>query len=332
MIGREKEIERIIQVLSRLTKNNPVLVGAQGVGKTALVEGLAQKIVSGHVLRSMKDKLVYRIDMETLAERSGSQDDLKAHLRAVIEEVRARGDVILFLDDSRMLETGIGGILKPMLTRGDLQVVGAMTPDEYGELAIKDPALQRVFTPIQVAELTVVDTIAILTGLRERYEDHHRVSITDNALVAAAQLADQRLPGKRLPGSAIDLVDEAASLICMRRMGPPPDLPDYDEKIAQVRKDKEAEIDAQDFEKAAALRDTEKQLLAKKAAREREWRADMMDAIAEVNQELITETLAIMLGLSSDGASDVGQVPIAQRPRFAPAAMTDDDREIWAIS
>jgi ATP-dependent Clp protease ATP-binding subunit ClpC len=332
VIGREKEIERVIQILSRLTKNNPVLVGAHGVGKTALVEGLTQEIIRGQVLRSMKDKLVYRIDVEILVERSGSQDEVKAHLQAVVGEVRARGDVILFLDGLRVLPVGAWVILKPMLIRGELQIIGAMTPDEYRDLLDTNPALLGTFVPIRVAEPTVEQTIEILWGLRDRYEAHHRVSITDDALVAAAELADRRLPGRPLPAKAIDLMDEAASLLRILADGPPPQLREYDEKIAQARKDRDSAIDEQNFEKAAAVRDTEKQLLAKKEAVEREWRTGNMDVVAEVNEGRVAETVAIMLGLSSDGAADVGQSPAARGPRFAPAAMTDDDREIWAIS
>jgi ATP-dependent Clp protease ATP-binding subunit ClpC len=332
VIGREKEIERVIQVLSRRTKNNPVLVGAHGVGKTVVVEGLAQKIVRGQALPSMRDKLVYRIDAETLSESSASQDEAKAHLQAAVKEARTRGDVILFLDGLRALSADLWAILNPMLSRGEVQIIGATTPDEYRDLLEENTAFERTFVAVPMAEPTVGQTIEILKGLRDRYEAHHRVSITNGALVAVAEAACQRLPGERLPGNAVDLMDEAAALCRMRNHAPPPELRDYDEQIAGVRKAKEAEIDAQDFEKAAALRDSEKQLLAKRAAVEREWQAGTLDGAAAVDEELVAETLSIMLGLSSDGAGDVGQVPAAQRPRFAPAAMTDDDREIWGMS
>jgi ATP-dependent Clp protease ATP-binding subunit ClpC len=297
-----------------------------------VVEGLAQRIVYGQVLRSMEDKLVYRIDGETLAESSASQDEAKAHLQAAVKEVRTRGDVILFLDGLRALSTDLWAILNPMLSRGKLQIIGALTQEEYRDLLDENAACERTFVAVQVAEPTIGQTIEILEGLRDRYEAHHRVSITNGALVAVSEAAGQRLPGERLPGKALDLMDEAAALCRMRNDAPPPELRAYDEMIAQVRRDKEAQIDAQEFEKAVALRATEKQLLAKKGALEREWQDGTMDVVPEVNEELVAETLSIMLGLSSDGAGDVGQVPAAQRPRFAPAAMTDDDREIWGMS
>jgi ATP-dependent Clp protease ATP-binding subunit ClpC len=325
VIGRKKEAERVMQVLSRRIPSNPMLVGEPGVGKTAVVELLAQTIIYGQVPQSIDAKLVYTIDIGTLVGSTSGQGDLKAQLQAAVKEVVVRGDVILFLDGLRMLTADIWMTLNPMLSRGELQIIGALTPDEFRDLLDANPALQRTFVPIQVAEPTVQHTIEILTALRGRYESHHRVRISDGSLAAAAELASQRLPGKRLPGKAVDLMDEAAALCRMRN--PPPDLREYDEKIAQVRKDTESKIDAQDFENAAALRDTEKQLLAKRDARVQEFHA-----AAVVDAELIAETLAIMLGLSSDGAADVGQLPAVQEPRFAPAAMTDDDREIWAIS
>ena len=224
VIGREKEIERVMQVLSRLTKNNPVLVGAPGVGKTAVVEGLAQKIVKGEVPEILKDMLLYTLDAGTLVAGSRGQADFEERLKKVLKEIRTRGDIILFIDEIHTL-VGAGAaegaidaasILKPMLARGELQVIGACTPDEYREYLEKDAALERRFQPIQVAELTISHTIEILKGLRDRYEAHHRVSITDGALVAAAQLADQNLPGSPLLSKALDLIDEAASLLRIR--------------------------------------------------------------------------------------------------------------------
>ena len=273
VIGREKEIERVMQVLSRRTKNNPVLVGAPGVGKTAVVEGLAQKIVKGEVPETIKDKQLYTLDLGALVAGSRYRGDFEERLKKVLKEIRTRGDIILFIDEIHTL-VGAGAaegaidaasILKPMLARGELQTIGATTLDEYRKYLEKDAALERRFQPIQVAEPTISHTIEILKGLRDRYEAHHRVSITDSALVAAAQLADRYISDRFLPDKAIDLIDEAGSRMRIRRMTAPPDLREYDEKIAQVRREKESAIDSQDFEKAAALRDTEKQLLAKKA-------------------------------------------------------------------
>jgi ATP-dependent Clp protease ATP-binding subunit ClpC len=305
VIGREKEIERVMQVLSRRTKNNPVLVGAPGVGKTAVVEGLAQKIVKGEVPETIKDKQLYTLDLGALVAGSRYRGDFEERLKKVLKEIRTRGDIILFIDEIHTL-VGAGAaegaidaasILKPMLARGELQTIGATTLDEYRKYLEKDAALERRFQPIQVQEPTISHTIEILKGLRDRYEAHHRVTITDGALVASAQLADRYISDRFLPDKAIDLIDEAGSRMRIRRMTAPPDLREYDEKIAQVRKEKESAIDSQDFEKAAALRDTEKQLLAKKAVREKEWKTGDMDQIAEVNEELIAEVLATATGI-----------------------------------
>ena len=305
VIGREKEIERVMQVLSRRTKNNPVLVGEPGVGKTAVVEGLAQKIVKGEVPETLKDKQLYTLDLGALVAGSRYRGDFEERLKKVLKEIRTRGDIILFIDELHTL-VGAGAaegaidaasILKPMLARGELQTIGATTLDEYRKHLEKDAALERRFQPIQVAEPTISHTIEILKGLRDRYEAHHRVSITDGALVAAAQLADRYISDRFLPDKAIDLIDEAGSRMRIRRMTAPPDLREYDEKIAQVRRDKESAIDSQDFEKAAALRDKEKQLIAAKDAREKEWKDGDMDVVAEVNEDLIAEVLATATGI-----------------------------------
>ncbi len=294
-----------MQVLSRRTKNNPVLVGEPGVGKTAVVEGLAQKIVKGEVPETLKDKQLYTLDLGALVAGSRYRGDFEERLKKVLKEIRTRGDIILFIDEIHTL-VGAGAaegaidaasILKPMLARGELQTIGASTLDEYRKHLEKDAALERRFQPIQVAEPTISHTIEILKGLRDRYEAHHRVTITDDALVAAAQLADRYISDRFLPDKAIDLIDEAGSRMRIRRMTAPPDLRDFDEKIADVRRDKESAIDSQDFEKAAALRDTEKQLIEKKDAREKEWKAGDMDTPAEVNEELIAEVLATATGI-----------------------------------
>ena len=305
VIGREKEIERVMQVLSRRTKNNPVLVGEPGVGKTAAVEGLAQAIVKGEVPETLKDKQLYTLDLGALVAGSRYRGDFEERLKKVLKEIRTRGDIILFIDELHTL-VGAGAaegaidaasILKPMLARGELQTIGATTLDEYRKHLEKDAALERRFQPIQVAEPTLAHTIEILKGLRDRYEAHHRVSITDAALVAAATLADRYISDRFLPDKAIDLIDEAGSRMRIRRMTAPPDLREFDERIANVRRDKESAIDAQDFEKAASLRDREKTLLAEKAQREKEWKAGDMDVVAEVDEELIAEVLAVATGI-----------------------------------
>jgi ATP-dependent Clp protease ATP-binding subunit ClpC len=305
VIGREKEIERLMQVLSRRTKNNPVLIGEPGVGKTAVVEGLAQAIVKGEVPETLKDKHLYTLDLGSLVAGSRYRGDFEERLKKVLKEIKTRGDIIMFIDEIHTL-VGAGAaegaidaasILKPMLARGELQTIGATTLDEYRKYLEKDAALERRFQPVQVGEPTVAHTIEILKGLRDRYEAHHRVSITDSALVAAAGLADRYISDRFLPDKAIDLIDEAGSRMRIRRMTAPPDLREFDERIAEVRREKESAIDAQDFEKAASLRDREKQLQAEKSRREQEWKAGDLDVVAEVDDEQIAEVLATWTGI-----------------------------------
>ncbi|MGC5167459.1 ATP-dependent Clp protease ATP-binding subunit [Luteimicrobium sp. DT211] len=305
VIGREKEIERVMQVLSRRTKNNPVLIGEPGVGKTAIVEGLAQDIVRGDVPETLKDKQLYTLDLGALVAGSRYRGDFEERLKKVLKEIRTRGDIILFIDEIHTL-VGAGAaegaidaasILKPMLARGELQTIGATTLDEYRKYVEKDPALERRFQPIQVAEPSLVHAIEILRGLRDQYEAHHRVSITDGALVAAATLADRYINDRYLPDKAIDLVDEAGARLRIRRMTAPPELRDLDEQIAGARRDKESAIDEQDFEKAARLRDTEKQLTQQRQDKEKAWKSGDLDVIAEVDEELIAEVLAMSTGI-----------------------------------
>src|SRR5215217_5251899 len=305
VIGRGKEIERVMQVLSRRTKNNPVLIGEPGVGKTAVVEGLAQAIVKNEVPETLKDKQLYTLDLGALVAGSRYRGDFEERLKKVLKEIRTRGDIILFIDEIHTL-VGAGAaegaidaasILKPMLARGELQTIGATTLDEYRKHLEKDAALERRFQPIQVGEPSLAHTIEILKGLRDRYEAHHRISITDAALVAAATLADRYISDRFLPDKAIDLIDEAGARMRIRRMTAPPDLRDFDERIAQVRRDKESAIDAQDFERAAQLRDKEKQLLGQKAQREKEWKAGDLDVVSEVDDEQIAEVLGNWTGI-----------------------------------
>src|ERR687896_363804 len=305
VIGREKEIERVMQVLSRRTKNNPVLIGEPGVGKTPIVEGLAQKIVAGDVPDTLTGKQLYTLDLGALVAGSRYRGVFEERLKKVLKEIRTRGDIILFIDELHSL-VGAGAaegaidaasILKPMLARGELQTIGATTLDEYRKHLEKDAALERRFQPIEVQEPNVTHTIEILKGLRDRYEAHHRVTYTDDAIVAAANLADRYISDRFLPDKAIDLIDEAGSRMRIRRMTAPPDVREFDGRIAGVRRDKESAIDAQDFEKAASLRDTEKNLLTDKARREREWKSGDMDVVAEVDEEQIAEVLASWTGI-----------------------------------
>ena len=305
VIGREKEIERVMQVLSRRTKNNPVLIGEPGVGKTAVVEGLAQAIVHGEVPETLKDKQLYTLDLGSLVAGSRYRGDFEERLKKVLKEINTRGDIILFIDELHTL-VGAGAaegaidaasILKPKLARGELQTIGATTLDEYRKYIEKDAALERRFQPVQVGEPTVEHTIEILKGLRDRYEAHHRVSITDGAIVAAATLADRYINDRFLPDKAIDLIDEAGARMRIRRMTAPPDLREFDEKIADARREKESAIDAQDFEKAANLRDREKTLVAQRAEREKQWRSGDLDVVAEVDDEQIAEVLGNWTGI-----------------------------------
>ncbi|WPF82852.1 ATP-dependent Clp protease ATP-binding subunit [Sanguibacter sp. 4.1] len=305
VIGRAKEIERVMQVLSRRTKNNPVLIGEPGVGKTAVVEGLAQDIVSGDVPETLKDKQLYTLDLGSLVAGSRYRGDFEERLKKVLKEIRTRGDIILFIDEIHTL-VGAGAaegaidaasILKPMLARGELQTIGATTLDEYRKHIEKDAALERRFQPVQVAEPSLPHAIEILKGLRDRYEAHHRVSITDSALVAAATLADRYVNDRFLPDKAIDLVDEAGARLRIRRMTAPPELRELDEQIAEARRNKESAIDEQDFEKAAGLRDTEKQLTQQRADKEKAWKSGDLDTVAEVDEELIAEVLAMSTGI-----------------------------------
>ena len=305
VIGRENEIERVMQVLSRRTKNNPVLIGEPGVGKTAVVEGLAQAIYKNDVPETLKDKQLYSLDLGALVAGSRYRGDFEERLKKVLKEIKTRGDIILFIDEIHTL-VGAGAaegaidaasILKPMLARGELQTIGATTLDEYRKHVEKDAALERRFQPIQVKEPSVAHTIEILKGLRDRYETHHRVSITDGALAAAANLADRYVSDRFLPDKAIDLIDEAGSRLRIKRMTAPAELRAFDDKIADARKEKESAIDGQDFEKAASLRDKEKSLIAEKHEAEKNWKATDLDKVTEVDEELIAQVLSASTGI-----------------------------------
>ena len=305
VIGRETEIERVMQILSRRTKNNPVLIGEPGVGKTAVVEGLAQAIVKNDVPETLKDKQLYSLDLGALVAGSRYRGDFEERLKKVLKEIKTRGDIILFIDEIHTL-VGAGAaegaidaasILKPMLARGELQTIGATTLDEYRKHLEKDAALERRFQPIQVKEPSVAHTIEILRGLRDRYETHHRVSITDGALAAAANLADRYVSDRFLPDKAIDLIDEAGSRLRIKRMTAPAELREFDDKIASARKEKESAIDGQDFELAASLRDKEKTLIIEKQEAEKHWKATDLDKVTEVDEELIAQVLSASTGI-----------------------------------
>lgn len=305
VIGREKEIERVMQILSRRSKNNPVLIGEPGVGKTAVVEGLAQAIVKGDVPETLKDKQVYSLDLGSLIAGSRYRGDFEERLKKVTKEIRTRGDIIVFIDEIHTL-VGAGAaegaidaasILKPLLARGELQTIGATTLDEYRKHFEKDAALERRFQPIQVAEPSLPHAINILKGLRDRYEAHHKVQITDGAIVAAANLADRYVADRFLPDKAIDLIDEAGARLRLSILSSPPELREFDEKIANVRQQKEQASEEQDFEKAAGLRDEEKSLLAERLRLEKQWRSGDVASHAVVDEGLIAEVLAQATGI-----------------------------------
>ena len=305
VIGRAREAERVMQVLSRRTKNNPVLIGEPGVGKTAIVEGLAQSIAADNVPETLHNKQLYTLDLGALVAGSRYRGDFEERLKKVLKEIRTRGDIILFIDEIHTL-VGAGAaegaidaasILKPMLARGELQTIGATTLDEYRKHLEKDAALERRFQPVKVEEPTVAHTIEILKGLRDRYEQHHRVTITDQALVAAANLADRYISDRHLPDKAIDLIDEAGSRLRIRRMETPADYKELENSIAQVVQQKKDAVEAQDFEEASRLRDREKELLAQKEAKEVEIKESGVDLFDEVDEESIAEVLSLWTGI-----------------------------------
>ena len=305
VIGRVRELERVMQVLSRRTKNNPVLIGEPGVGKTAIVEGLAQKIVANDVPDTLRNKQLYTLDLGALVAGSRYRGDFEERLKKVLKEIKTRGDIILFIDEIHTL-VGAGAaegaidaasILKPMLARGELQTIGATTLDEYRKHLEKDAALERRFQPVKVEEPTVAHTIEILKGLRDRYESHHRVTITDQALVAAANLADRYISDRHLPDKAIDLIDEAGSRLRIKRMQAPPDLRELENRLGEVQNRKKQAVEEQRFEEAGRLRDQEKSILEEKSRREAEIKASGVDLFDEVDEEAIAEVLSIWTGI-----------------------------------
>src|ERR1700750_1539465 len=301
VIGREKEIERVMQVLSRRTKNNPVLIGEPGVGKTAVVEGLAQAIVHGEVPETLKDKQLYTLDLGSLVAGSRYRGDFEERLKKVLKEIRTRGDLILSIGGLHTL-VGAGAaegafdaasILKPMLARGELQTIGATTLDEYRKHLEKCAALERRFQPVKVEEPTFSHTIEILKVLRDRYEAHHRVTITDQALVAAANLADRYISDRHLPDKAIDLIDEAGSRLRIKGLQAPPDFKEVENEIAEVQRKKKEAVEAQRFEEAGRLRDREKELQGRKSSMEADIKAKGVDLFDEVDEEAIAEVLSV---------------------------------------
>jgi ATP-dependent Clp protease ATP-binding subunit ClpC len=306
VVGRQTEIERVMQILSRRTKNNPVLIGEPGVGKTAVVEGLAARISGNQVPELLKGKQIYTLDLAALVAGSKYRGEFEERLKKVMKEITQRGDIILFIDELHNL-VGAGAaegaidaasILKPALARGELQTIGATTLDEYRKYLERDAALERRFQQIRVDEPTVDDTVQILRGLRDRYEAHHRCKISDDALGAAAILSDRYIQDRHLPDKAIDLIDEAASRMRIKTMSAPPRYRELEDEIEKVRKDKEASIEAQEFEKAASLRDKERKLTQKKRELEENWRAEEGSSEQpEIGEEEIADIVSMWTGI-----------------------------------
>jgi ATP-dependent Clp protease ATP-binding subunit ClpC len=305
VVGRQNEIERIMQILSRRTKNNPVLIGEPGVGKTAVVEGLAARISANQVPELLKGKQIYTLDLAALVAGSKYRGEFEERLKKVMKEIGQRGDIILFIDELHNL-VGAGAaegaidaasILKPALARGELQTIGATTLDEYRKYLERDAALERRFQQVKIEEPSVDDTVEILRGLRDRYEAHHRCKITDEALRAAAVLADRYIQDRHLPDKAIDLIDEASSRMRIRTMTAPPQYRELEEEIETVRKDKETAIEDQEFEKAANLRDKERKLTQKKRELEEGWQSEESSVQPEIGEEEIADIVSMWTGI-----------------------------------
>ena len=305
VIGRSTEIERVMVVLSRRTKNNPVLIGEPGVGKTAVVEGLAQKIVAGDVPETLRGKQVYSLDLGSMVAGSRYRGDFEERLKKVLKEIKTRGDIVLFIDEIHTIvgagsadgALGASDMLKPMLARGELQTIGATTTDEYRKYIEKDAALERRFQPIQVAEPSISETIEILKGLRARYENHHHVTITDGALQSAAELSSRYIQDRNLPDKAIDLIDEAGARLRIKRLTAPPELKELNARVERIAKEKDQAIKDQEFEKAAELRDSQEKLEAERKEKEKAWREGESDVRMVVDEDVIAQVISQSTGI-----------------------------------
>ncbi len=340
VIGRENEIERAIQVLCRRTKNNPVLLGEAGVGKTAIVEGFAQRVVSGEVPEILLDKRIVVLDLAMMVAGTKYRGQFEERIKAVMNEVRRAKNTILFIDELHTL-VGAGGaegaidaanVLKPALSRGEIQCIGATTLDEYRKYIEKDNALARRFQEIIVDPTSADETVLILKGLRERYENHHRVQITDDAILAAVDLSARYITGRCLPDKAIDVIDEAGARVRLRTMTRPPDLKEIDEDIERLNKEKDDAVANQDFEKAAALRDQADKLRKKKEQIKRDWREKSEVTDGVVDEEVIAEVISKMTGIPLTRLSTEDSARLLKMEDALHKSVISQDAAIKAIS
>ncbi len=340
VIGREREIERAIQVLCRRTKNNPVLLGEAGVGKTAIVEGFAQRVVSGNVPELLADKRIVVLDLAMMVAGTKYRGQFEERIKAVMNEVRRAQNTILFIDELHTL-VGAGGaegaidaanVLKPALARGEIQCIGATTLDEYRKYIEKDSALARRFQEIIVDPTSKNETVEILKGLRERYEEHHRVQITDDAVAAAVEMSERYITARCLPDKAIDVIDEAGARVRLRAMTRPPDLKEIDEEVERLNKEKEEAVANQDFEKAAALRDQADKLRKKKDAITREWREKSRETDGVVDEEVIAEVVSKMTGIPLTRLSTEDSLRLMKMEDELHKRVVSQDAAITAVS
>ncbi len=340
VIGRSKEITRVVEVLSRRTKNNPVLIGEPGVGKTAIAEGLAQQIINNEVPETLRDKRVMTLDMGTVVAGTKYRGEFEDRLKKVMDEIRQAGNIILFIDELHTL-IGAGGaegaidasnILKPSLARGELQCIGATTLDEYRKYIEKDAALERRFQPIQVDEPTVDETIQIIKGLRDRYEAHHRVKISDEAVEAAAKLSDRYISDRFLPDKAIDLIDEAGSKVRLRSYTVPPNLKDLEDKLEGIKSEKNAAVSSQEFEKAAALRDSEQKLKTELEQLKKEWKEKQGKEESTVVVDDIAQVVAMWTGIPVSKIAQEESVKLLQLEAELHKRVVGQGEAVEAIS
>ncbi|HHU68851.1 MAG TPA: ATP-dependent Clp protease ATP-binding subunit [Thermoanaerobacterales bacterium] len=340
VIGREKEIERVIQILSRRTKNNPCLIGDPGVGKTAIAEGLAQMIVAGNVPETLKDKRVVTLDLPSLVAGTKFRGEFEERLKKVINEIKESSNIILFIDEMHTI-IGAGAaegaidasnILKPALARGELQTIGATTLDEYRKYVERDPALERRFQPIIVSEPSVEDTIAILKGLRDKYEAHHRVKITDDAIKAAAVLSSRYIADRFLPDKAIDLIDEAASRVRLKILTAPPELKDLEDKLEEIQKEKDAAIKSQEFEKAASLRDKERKIKGQLSRLKQKWQQNNKIDKSTVDEEEIAAIVSSWTGIPVEKLTEEEAERLLKMEEILHKRVIGQDEAVEAIS